>query len=209
MWLSPTATFSGPGPAAVLARFLAGWALNKPVLAVVDDLDEADAGTVVLMAYLGQASEPLQMRVNRRLRRRLALLAVVAAVAVVAGVLAVNQRNRTDTVARRADALRLATVAVAVPPDQLDHSLLVARQAWQLDDSAETRSALLTVVQRSPRLSRFLPDLGQGVDAADVSKDGRTVAVVSSDNSVSLTRAATGNCPRSPLARPGKRLASC
>jgi hypothetical protein len=124
-----------------------------------------------------------QIRVNRRLRRRLALLAAVTAVAVVAGVLAVNQRNRADAVARRADALRLATEAGAIPTTQLDRALLVARQAWQLDDSTETRSALLTVLQRSPRLSHFLPGLAQGVDAADVSNDGSTVAVAGSDSS--------------------------
>jgi WD40 repeat protein/DNA-binding SARP family transcriptional activator len=127
-----------------------------------------------------------QTRVNRRLRRRLALLAVVAAVAVVAGVLAIQEGNRAGAVARRADALRLAGEAVAIPVEQLDRALLVARQAWQLNDSTETRSALLTVLQRSPRLVRFLPGLSGGVDAADVSKDGAIVAVASSDNAVRL-----------------------
>jgi DNA-binding SARP family transcriptional activator len=127
-----------------------------------------------------------QVRVNRRLRRRLALLAILAAVAVIAGALAIKQRDRADAVARRSDALRLATEAVSTPANQLDRALLMARQAWQLNDSTETRSAMLTVLQRSPSLARFLPLVGSGVDAADVTRDGSTVAVASSDNTIRL-----------------------
>jgi DNA-binding SARP family transcriptional activator/energy-coupling factor transporter ATP-binding protein EcfA2 len=118
-----------------------------PREAVYLESSRAEAERETTEAHL-RADE--QLRVNRRLRRRLTLLAVVTAVAVVAGVLAVNQSNRADAVARRADALRMATEAVATPATQLDRALLVARQAWQLDDSSETRSALLTVLQRSP-----------------------------------------------------------
>jgi hypothetical protein len=135
---------------------------------------EADRETVE-----GYRRADEQIRVNRRLRRRLAWLAAVTAIAVVAGLLALKQSDRAATVARRADALRLATEAVAVPADQLDRALLVARQAWQLNDSPETKSALLTVLQRSPHLAHFLPRLSAGVDAADVSSDGGTIAVAS------------------------------
>ena len=133
-----------------------------------------------------------QIRVNKRLRRRLVLVGLVAGVAVITGLLAVRQSSRATAAARRADGLRLASEAVAVPADQLDRALLIARQAWQLDDSTDTRSALLTVLQRSPRLARFLPGLGAGVDAADVSRDGNTVAVVSSDHTVHLFDPRTG-----------------
>ena len=133
-----------------------------------------------------------QVRVNKRLRRRLALVGLVAAVAVAAGVLAVGQSRRATAAARRADGLRLATEAVSVPADQLERALLIARQAWQLDDSTDTRSALLMALQRSPRLARFLPGLSAGVDAADVSRDGNTVAVVSSDHTVHLFDPRTG-----------------
>jgi WD40 repeat protein/DNA-binding SARP family transcriptional activator len=146
-----------------------------------------------------------QLRVNHRLRRRMALLAVVAIVAVVASGVAVFQRGRAEVAARRADALRLATTAVAIPPDQLDHALLVARQAWQLDDSTETRSALLTLLLRSPRLSRFLPGLTTRVDAADVSPDGSTIAVASSDDTVRLFDPRTGRLLSSfPITQTGR-----
>ena len=133
-----------------------------------------------------------QVRVNKRLRRRLALVGLVAAVAVAAGVLAVGQSRRATAAARRADGLRLATESAALPADQLERALLIARQAWQLDDSTDTRSALLTALQRSPRLARFLPGLSAGVDAADASRDGNTVAVVGSDHTVHLFDPHTG-----------------
>jgi WD40 repeat protein len=48
------------------------------------------------------------------------------------------------------------------------------------------------VLQRSPRLSRFLPGLAQGIDAADVSNDGSTLAVAGSDSTVRLFDPRTG-----------------
>jgi WD40 repeat protein len=54
---------TGPGPAAALARVLGDWAGDNAVLAVVDDLDEAAAGTVALVAELGQACQHLPVLV--------------------------------------------------------------------------------------------------------------------------------------------------
>ena len=53
----------GPGPAAALARFLAGWATDTPVLAVIDELHRGDANAVALVAELGRACEQMPVLV--------------------------------------------------------------------------------------------------------------------------------------------------
>ena len=77
-----------------------------------------------------------EARTSRRLRGLLAGLAVVLVLALVAGGLALTLRGRAERQALVADAGRLG--ALALTEDELDRSLLLARQAVAMDDSLET-----------------------------------------------------------------------
>ena len=115
-----------------------------------------------------------EARSNRRLRGLLAGLAAVLVVAVVAGALAVVQQGRATRAARLADARRL--VAQALVEDDLDRSLLLAAQANRLDDSVDTRGALLGGLLRSPQAIGVLRGAGDRLLQLAVSPDGRTLA---------------------------------
>jgi WD40 repeat protein len=115
-----------------------------------------------------------EARSNRRLRGLLAGLAAVLVVAVVAAALAVVQQGRATHAARLADARRL--VAQALLEGDLDRSLLLAAQANRLDDSVDTRGALLTGLLRSPQAIGVLGGAGDRLLHLAVSPDGRTLA---------------------------------
>ena len=87
-------------------------------------------------------------RTNRRLRGLLAGVAVLLAAAVAGGIFAVVQRGE----ARDAETAQLAQRlgAQALVEEDLDLSLLLARQAVAIDDSPQTRGYLLAALRRSP-----------------------------------------------------------
>jgi WD40 repeat protein/DNA-binding SARP family transcriptional activator len=87
-------------------------------------------------------------RTNRRLRELLAGVAVLLVLALIVGNVALGQRDRARAAADIADARQLA--ARSLTEEDVVLSLLLARQAVELDDSPETRSALLTALQRDP-----------------------------------------------------------
>ncbi len=68
--------------------------------------------------------------------------------------------------------------AQALVEEDLDRSLLLARQAVAIDDTAQTRSTLLASLRRSPAAIGII-NVGEGdyVRAIAVSPDGRTLAV--------------------------------
>ena len=94
------------------------------------------------------ASRAASQRSQRRLRALVAGLAVLLALAVVAGVIALDQRGNARAEATAAEAQRLG--ARALLEDDLDLSLLLARQAVALDDSPQTRANLLAALLKSP-----------------------------------------------------------
>ena len=101
-------------------------------------------------------------RTNRRLRGLLAVAVGFLIVAVVAGLFAFVQQGEAQRAAQtaeaeraeaersalKADAQRLG--AQALTEDDLDLSLLLARQAVALEDSVETRGTLLAALLRAP-----------------------------------------------------------
>ena len=87
-------------------------------------------------------------RAQRRLRAVLAGVAALLVLAVIAGVVALDQRGNARAQATAADAQRLGAQALA--EDDLDRSLLLARQGVALDDSPQTRGNLLAALLRSP-----------------------------------------------------------
>ena len=88
-------------------------------------------------------------RTNRRLRALLAGVAVLLAAAVAGGIFAVVQRGE----ARDAETAQLAQRlgAQALVEEDLDLSLLLARQAVAIDDSPQTRGYLLAASCARPR----------------------------------------------------------
>jgi WD40 repeat protein/DNA-binding SARP family transcriptional activator len=117
-------------------------------------------------------------RTNRRLRGLLAGVALLLVLALIVGNLALTQRNQAQAAARVADARQLA--ARSLTEDDLTMSLLLAREAVDLDNSPQTRSALLTALQRDPAaiatMHASVPTPGDLTEWLQLSPDGRTIA---------------------------------
>src|SRR5262249_48758755 len=90
-------------------------------------------------------------RTNRRLRGLLAGVAVLLAASLVIGDLALTQRDRATHALTLADAGRLASGSRLEPDPQL--ALLTAREAVNINDSPETRSALFAALERTPAIT--------------------------------------------------------
>ena len=142
-----------------------------------------------------------EARISRRLRAALAGLAAVLLLALVASGLALDLRGRAERQALVADSRRLSAQALLQP--DLDRSLLLAEQAVRLDDSVDTRSALLTSLLHSPRaVGRFRAGDNQVGELA-LSPDGRTLVAVDGLGLVYLWDTLTGHRLASPLGHPG------
>jgi WD40 repeat protein/tRNA A-37 threonylcarbamoyl transferase component Bud32 len=114
-------------------------------------------------------------RTNRRLRGLLAGVAILLAAAVAGGVFAAVQRSE----ARAAETSQLAQRlgAQALVEEDLDLSLLLARQAVAIDDSAQTRGYLLAALQSRPAAIGIMHGNGNGLTGIAASPDGKTLAV--------------------------------
>jgi serine/threonine protein kinase/WD40 repeat protein len=114
-------------------------------------------------------------RTNRRLRGLLVGVAVLLVAAVAGGIFAAIQRAE----ARDAETAQLAQRlgAQALVEDDLDLSLLLAREAVAIDDSPQTRSYLLEDLLRSPKADGIMHGRTEFLRAIAVSRDGRTLAV--------------------------------
>jgi WD40 repeat protein len=138
-----------------------------------------------------------EARTSRRLRGLLAGLATVLALALAASGFALTLRGRADRqalVAQRqtvvAESRRLG--AQVLLQGDLDRSLLLAAEAVRLDDSVDTRSALLTTLLRSPQALRVLHGDGNQLQNLTASPDGRTLAAVDSAGETYLWDTRTG-----------------
>ena len=135
-------------------------------------------------------------RSQRRLRAVLAGVAALLVLAVIAGLVALDQRGNARHQALAADAQRLG--AQALTEDQLDRALLLARQGVALDDTVQTRGNLLAVLLKSPAAIGVLRGDGDRLLSLDLSPDGRTLAVIDDDGTLSVLDTRT----RRPAARP-------
>jgi hypothetical protein len=117
-------------------------------------------------------------RTNRRLRGLLVGVAVLLVAALAGGIFAAIQRRE----ARDAEAAQLVQRlgAQALVEEDLDLSLLLARQAVAIDDSPQTRGYLLTALRRFPSVVGVMhgPSDISYLRGIAVSPDGRTLAVV-------------------------------
>ena len=116
------------------------------------------------------ASRAASQRSQRRLRAVLAGLAGLLALALVAGDRARARAARKRRAGERAaQALRLG--ARALVEDDLDLSLLLARQGVALEDSPQTRANLLAALLKSPAAIGVVRGDGDRLVALDLSAD--------------------------------------
>jgi WD40 repeat protein len=131
------------------ARSTAAWEWAEPHEADLNDL-EREFLRASRTASQGEAVRA--RRTNRRLRGLLAGVAVLLAASLVIGELALTQRDRATDTLTLADAGRLASRSRLEADPQL--ALLMAREAVNINDSAETRSALFAALERTPAITR-------------------------------------------------------
>src|ERR671918_2758739 len=114
-------------------------------------------------------------RTNRRLRGLLVGVAVLLAAAVVGGIFAAIQRRE----ARDAEAAQFVQRlgAQALVEEDLDLSLLLARQAVEIDDSPQSRGYLLATLRSRPAAVGIMHGGGDVLRGIAVSPDGKTLAV--------------------------------
>jgi WD40 repeat protein/DNA-binding SARP family transcriptional activator len=129
-------------------------------------------------------SRTASQRAQRRLLMVLAGVACLLVLAVYAGLAARNERGNARAEATAADAQRLGAQALA--EDDLDRALLLARQGVALDDSLQTRGNLLAALLKSPATIGVLRGDGDRLIGLDLSPDGRTLAFLDHDGTLSF-----------------------
>jgi WD40 repeat protein len=141
------------------------------------------------------ASRAASGRARRRVRMVLAGVACLLVLAVIAALVALDERGNARHQATAADAERLGAQALA--QNDLDRSLLLARQGVALHDSLQTRGNLLAALLKSPAADGVIRGEGARLTGLDLSPDGRTLAVTDDSGTLSLIDTRT----RRPLAR--------
>jgi WD40 repeat protein len=129
-------------------------------------------------------------------------VASLLVVAVIAGLIALDQRGNARNQAAAAAAQRLGAQALA--EDDLDRSLLLARQGLALDDSQQTRGNLLAALLKSPAAIGVLRGDGDGLISLDLSPDERTVAFIDIDGTVTFVDRRTRRPTGPPATVPGQ-----
>jgi len=159
------------------ARSTAAWEWAEPHQADLNDL-EREFLRASRTASEGEAVRA--RRTNRRLRALLAGVAVLLAASLVIGDLALTQRDGARSAAAIADAGRLASRSLVEKDPGI--ALILAREAVNIHDSAETRSALFTALERTPAITnRIYAPGGPSPTAGEtqwiaISPDGKTLA---------------------------------
>jgi WD40 repeat protein/DNA-binding SARP family transcriptional activator len=134
-------------------------------------------------------------RTNRRLRGLLAGVAVLLALSLLIGSLALTQRDQARDALALADAGRLASRSLVEEDPGL--ALILAREAVNIDDSAETRSALFSALERAPAITKRIYAPGGPSPVGDetqwiaMSPDGATLAIGDAGSLVEFFDAST------------------
>jgi WD40 repeat protein len=139
------------------------------------DLNEREREFVTESREVSERETKRARRTNRRLRALLVGVAILLVAALGGGIFALIQRGE----ARDAETAQLAQRlgAQALVEEDLDRSLLLARQAVAIDDSPQTRSYLLADLLRAPAVAGVMHGHDDILRAVAVSPDGRTLAV--------------------------------
>jgi WD40 repeat protein/tRNA A-37 threonylcarbamoyl transferase component Bud32 len=139
------------------------------------DLNELEREFITESREISEQEAKRARRTNRRLRGLLAGVGILLAAALAGGVFALIQRGD----ARDAETAQLAQRlgAQSLVEEDLDRSLLLARQAVEIDDSPQTRGYLLSELLRSPAAIGIMHGGGDALRQIAVSPDGKTLAV--------------------------------
>ena len=108
----------------------------------------------------------------------LAGVVVLLALALVAGAVALVQRGHARHTATVAQAGRLAAQSREVVAKHPDLGLLLALEAGRLDDSVDSRGALLGALEHGSRIRAWLQGFDSPVEATAFSPDGKLLATV-------------------------------
>ena len=136
-----------------------------------DALNAAERAFLDASVAESERERRAQLRANRRLRALLTAAGVLLVAATVAGLLALRESGDARDSLRTADAQRLG--AQALIDDRLDRSLLLAQAGRELDDTAVTRSHLLSALVRPPGALAVMQGDGDPLYALALSPDGR------------------------------------
>ena len=157
------------------------------------DLNELEWRFLRLSRAASESEIVRARRTNHRMRGLLVGVAVLLVLSLIVGSVALGQRDASRAAAVVADARQLAAASLSEKDGIV--SLLLAREAVNLDDSAQTRSALLTALQRDPAAVAVMH--ADGAVPGDLtewlrlSPDGRTIATGGARTTVDLFDAAT------------------
>ena len=142
------------------------------------------------------ASRARGERELRRLRALLAAVATLAVLALAAGALSLDQRGEARAKERAAEAQRLG--AQALVEDDLDRSLLLARQGVAIEDSLPTQNNLLAALLRSPAAIHAVRLSTLGLSNVALTPDGRVLLAGDDEGIVHFLDPATGRPSRRP-----------
>jgi WD40 repeat protein len=139
------------------------------------DLNQLELEFVTESREISEQETKRVRRTNRRLRGLLIGVAVLLVAAIAGGTFAVLQRGE----ARDAETAQLAQRlgAQALVEEDLDLSLLLARQAVAINDTPQTRGYLLAALRRVPAAIGIMHGRGGALRGIAVSPDGKTLAV--------------------------------
>ena len=158
------------------------------------ELNETEKAFLAESRRASEQDVQRQRRTNRRLKALLGVAAVALIVAVGAGTLAAVGRSDAERAATAADAQRLG--ALALTRNDVDLSLLLARQGVALEDSPATRANLLAALDRSPAaIGAWRPVKGRPLNVS-VSPDGRHLLVGNNEDEQYLLDASNGQVIR-------------
>ena len=142
---------------------------------------------------------------NRRLRRALVGVAILLVLALITGVVALQQRSeandqRATADARTADAdfERLVTQAVDLADSNPSLAFLLAREANDQRDNPQSRSALLSTLQRNADFLGYSPT--EGIPTGSTLVDDHTLAYGTRDGTLGFVDLDTGEAAGDPLA---------
>jgi WD40 repeat protein/DNA-binding SARP family transcriptional activator len=147
------------------------------------------------------ASRAAATRSQRRLRAVLGVVAALLVLAVAAGLVALQQSGTAGDRATVADAQRLGSRALT--ENDLDRSLLLARQGVALDDSPQTRGNLLAALIKSPAAIGVMRGVGERFSALALSPNGHTLAAADPAGNVFLFDTRTRKRVTAPDVHPG------
>jgi len=157
------------------------------------DLNTAEREYLATSRAASEGEVARVRRTNRRIRGLLAGVAVLLVLSLVIGNLALRQRDDARAAAGVADSRQLAAASLAEKDGIV--SLLLAREAVALDDSAQARSALLAALQREPAVIATVQATGatpgDRSEWVRLSPDGHVLAAGGARTTVDLFDATT------------------